>query len=147
VLWNPCNQLQGFVARCTCGKRYGSFPYTTCKTLPWRFMCATTCNLHDITECMKKRSKISKPSETFHEKMAHISILHNPPSNGNCKTWKERKQKKPTCWSVSPFLLCLKCSIYVLCTIHRYFPPSNTYMWWCHFPWIKGLPMLAHGLI
>jgi hypothetical protein len=65
--------------------------------------------------------------------MAQISILNNPPSNGNCKTWKERKQKKLTCWSVSPFLLCLRCSVNVLCTIHRCPPPFNTYIWWCQF--------------
>ncbi len=95
----------------------------------------------------EKKSKISKPRETFHEKMAQTSILDNAPRNGNCKTWKERKQNKPTCWLISPFLLCLKCNVYVHCTIHRCLSPSNIYMWWCHFPWIEGLPMLAHDLI
>jgi hypothetical protein len=51
----------------------------------------------------EKKSKISKPREVFHGIMAAIPILDNPPNNGNCKTWKERKQNKPTCCPVSLF--------------------------------------------
>jgi len=53
--------------------------------------------------------------------MAEISIINNQPSNGNYKTWKERKQKKPTCWSVSHFLFCLRWSVYVFCTMSSTF--------------------------
>jgi len=34
----------------------------------------------------EKKSRDSKLRKKFHEKMAQIFILDNPPSNGNCKT-------------------------------------------------------------
>jgi hypothetical protein len=41
---------------------------STCKTLPWRFMCATTCSLHDITKCMKKSLKSPNQVKLFMKK-------------------------------------------------------------------------------
>jgi len=41
----------------------------------------------------EKKSRISKPRKNNYEKkMAQIFILDNPPSNGNCKTWKKKKE-------------------------------------------------------
>jgi hypothetical protein len=74
----------------------------------------------------EKKSKISKPSEYFHEKMAQISILHNHLTMEFVKHRRKENKRNQSIGQFSPSMLCLRCNVYALCTIHKC-PPLWTY--------------------
>jgi hypothetical protein len=50
---------------------------------------------------MKRSQERPNQEKLFMEKW--LRYLNNQHNNENYKTWKERKEKKPTCWSVHLF--------------------------------------------
>ncbi len=97
-----------------------------CKNLPWTFMYATICNMHDIKECVKKGLESSNQVNIFmKKKMAQISILDNHLTMEFVKHKRKENKRNQSIGQFSPFLLCLRYNVYVFYTIYKCPPPRT----------------------